>query len=1047
MSHTLGSYGFLPFLRNGLAGLITSADTSGAVALRASLHAELSLAGSGGNDLNPSQTFVQDVQLYGPGDVVGIDGRGIVRMEPRHWSTNVEPNYLAHIEFYDEDFPWRYTPAVAAGDRLRSWITLVVLAEGEFDDGKKPQERPSPFITIKDPANIPALFPPAEQLWAWAHVHANRSLTASDTQVTSAVMSEVLGKLHGYLDEDADLAYSRLICPRKLAADTAYHAFVIPSFESGRLAALGLDHTKAPGATYSAWASYPPGVEKAEGTSFPYYHRWFFRTGGPGDFESLVRLLQAKPVDSRVGTRDMDVRAPGSNVHGIQDDGLNGVLRLGGALKVPEDPELYTAEERAIAQRYEAWDQPYPHAFQTALAKLVNLSDDYATTQAPAANAAALDQALETNVDPLITPPLYGAWLAPTKRLLLNPNGQRVPNDTNWVHKLNLDPRHRVSAGFGARVVQQNQERYMEAAWVQVGAVLEANRQMRLAQLAKHTSLVLYQKHVVPIQRTDAARALMLTAPVLTRVVIDGATLYHRLAQSFVQPALVSGASRRLLRPGGRVRRLMRKQTFGPATLFAQVSHGTISAAPANGVPAGAVTLAKLSAKLPPTARPVALNEAIAIHAGAKRAATLTELTKSSDFRIAPLGGGAAAHVGATDTAEAARFKTAVRDAYALVDASIARASKVVRTIIDVPAVAKQCVAALDPTRTVRARFKRRVKLPGQLTSEVGDDLVEAMAYPVIDDPMYKPLSALSADLFLPNINLIPPNSITLLETNEPFIEAYLVGANHELARELLWREYPTDQRGSCFRQFWDATEALSAAQGDPEQAKESLRDITKIHKWGKASILGAHNNRKPANATAVSKDLVLVIRGELLKRYPTAVIYAHRASWQTTGRLPVIVEDAEENSPPRTKIRTPLYEAKVDPDIYFFGFDLTAKEVKGGTGAQADPGWFFVIKERPGEPRFGLDTDKQQQISVWNDLSWADVQPGAAGSYLQITSDTSTITVKAPDAADQEKTAQHADDTHVIWGPDMSSADLAYILFQAPVLIAIHGAEMLRDK
>ena len=71
------------------------------------------------------------------------------------------------------------------------------------------------------------------------------------------------------------------------------------------------------------------------------------------------------------------------------------------------------------------------------------------------------------------------------------------------------------------------------------------------------------------------------------------------------------------------------------------------------------------------------------------------------------------------------------------------------------------------------------------------------MAYPVIDMPMYEPLKNLSSELFLPNINLIEPNSITLLETNQRFIESYMVGLNHEFARELLWREYPTDQRGS----------------------------------------------------------------------------------------------------------------------------------------------------------------------------------------------------------------------------------------------------------
>ena len=75
-----------------------------------------------------------------------------------------------------------------------------------------------------------------------------------------------------------------------------------------------------------------------------------------------------------------------------------------------------------------------------------------------------------------------------------------------------------------------------------------------------------------------------------------------------------------------------------------------------------------------------------------------------------------------------------------------------------------------------------------------------------------------SPKYFLPNINLIAPNSITLLETNQKFIESYMVGLNHEMARELLWREYPTDQRGSYFRQFWDVSGYL------PRRARISRR-------------------------------------------------------------------------------------------------------------------------------------------------------------------------------------------------------------------------------
>ncbi len=105
------------------------------------------------------------------------------------------------------------------------------------------------------------------------------------------------------------------------------------------------------------------------------------------------------------------------------------------------------------------------------------------------------------------------------------------------------------------------------------------------------------------------------------------------------------------------------------------------------------------------------------------------------------------------------------------------------------------------------------------------EHLVPAMAYPDFDDPMYEKLRDLSAELFLPNIGLIPPDTITLLKTNPPFIESYMVGLNHEFGRELLWREYPTDERGSYFRQFWgvrglvvppaDPTADPRAAQGD----------------------------------------------------------------------------------------------------------------------------------------------------------------------------------------------------------------------------------------
>jgi hypothetical protein len=141
------------------------------------------------------------------------------------------------------------------------------------------------------------------------------------------------------------------------------------------------------------------------------------------------------------------------------------------------------------------------------------------------------------------------------------------------------------------------------------------------------------------------------------------------------------------------------------------------------------------------------------------------------------------------------------------------------------------------------------------------------------------------------------------------------------------------------------------------------------------------------------------------------------------------------------------LYEAKVDPDIYFFGFDLTADAARGDTGEHAgdDPGWFFVIKERPGEPRFGLDIDTAEHVHVWNDLGWGNVVPNAQpGDYIQITPATATIQLEPLPPADDEQQPQAADDAAVKWHKDTDAAELAYILYQVPVLVAVHAAEML---
>ena len=119
-----------------------------------------------------------------------------------------------------------------------------------------------------------------------------------------------------------------------------------------------------------------------------------------------------------------------------------------------------------------------------------------------------------------------------------------------------------------------------------------------------------------------------------------------------------------------------------------------------------------------------------------------------------------------------------------------------------------------------------RAEREGDGDEPTGDPLEPILDAPEFPQPMYEALRDLAQDVFFPGLEHVPPNTVTLLETNSQFVESFLVGLNAELNRELLWRNYPTDQRGTSFRKFWDT----SVGTGQP--------DIEPIHTRGRAGQL-----------------------------------------------------------------------------------------------------------------------------------------------------------------------------------------------------------------
>ncbi len=1202
----IATYTFLPWLRQGIANQI-----SNQVGSRASIPVEVLIQGElldGGTDSIPA--IQKDVQVYGPGDIIGIDKRAIVSVEPKNWITNFEPNYLPYIEFYDEDFPWRYSPMPnPTNSRLMPWLALIILEEDEFINANNVKDKPLPFIILKDTAKLQD----AEQLWAWSHVHINENIIGSEFKYVNK--KKIAEELEAVLNKNPDLAYSRIICPRKLEPKKAYHAFLVPAFESGRQACLG---NTPDGINYDAKAWDNQRV--ASGThQMPFYHRWYFRTGTVGDFEYLVRLLEPKPIDSRVGLRDMDVQNPGANISGIRDADLNGILKLGGALRVPD--RFYTPQELDSVEKYRKWDrlnntQPYPHNFQKDLASFINLTDGYQEKNAlevnnesniDEVNSAVLDidYGINNNPDPLITAPLYGRWHALAQRLLKQQDNTTdlIPNN-NWVHELNLDPRWRVAAGFGTKVVQENQENYMEAAWKQIGDVVAANQRIREAQIAKVVSEVQYDFHLKPLKLNRPNKWLTVLSHLDKRIISNGLTVFHQKKESILTVASTSVVMRKIVRPRGKILRKrlgipFNKQNVKKGfvldsftessqnidTIISRINEDDIVIAPKKTIPKGVQKPKDLSDVSKPFSLPEFLLNAleknpwlkwltlviafiiclilillappvIVIVFGVIAVAGLAylyyklnfwtnmiknangileenqtvdavdKLPLSPDFKISEPHEEFEPARGNSDSSEAKRFKFALKDVNLTINESKDLSSVKKRPKLEINDINNDVFHHVNPNLTIPRWVFDSIKIPPLVQGRMKEEFVEAMAYPKFDIPMYKPLAEYSSELFLPNINFVEQNSISILETNQKFIESYMVGLNHEFARELFWREYLTDQRGSYFRQFWDTSGYLDTSVlsinslktryqnilnlraseelkiyldnlKDPNFLKdeaflreaqqvvliEELKDIVPLHYWSKRSGLGDHDNREVPGEKG--EEVVLVIRGELLKKYPRAVIYAHKAEWNfkkdeegnlildengkeiidlKQERTLALIPIGQENNPPSTIIKSPLYEAKVDPDIYFFGFDLSVCEAKGGTGKEDEPvdelcedevnwddaGWFFVIKERPGEPRFGLDVGNGQvtnnsELNVWNDLSWDDVIL-QENSFLDILN-TSPKTLSLPTGENIEKEEQHTEDLNITWNNNMNAADLAYVLYQVPVLVAVHACEMLPNN
>jgi hypothetical protein len=388
-----GTYSFFAHARSGVGSGLTD-QYAATLSTRPNLELSLDLDGD---------TADASVRVLGPGDVVEIDPKEIVRTDPPAGALDWTPNWFPLIEFDRPDLPWLFSPYGPTGARLRPWLVLVVvrLQEGvEYVDVHFATGRAA--LTVSGEADADGRTLPDRELpdladsWAWAHVAVAGGITPAQLEAENR--------------DRPERVVSRLVGPRRLHPGRRYRACVVPAFKAG--AETGLASEEETTDLTPAWATGDETVE------LPVYHSWEFGTGAEGDFAALARKLKPTKSAPGAGARPTDYSAPGGGLPspGSKVGGVQGALR-------PPGKTVGAA--------------PGP-AFRTALRNLLN-------ADAPAAGGG--PRPLE------MPPPIYGRW--PAGRSAVPGAPQRKP--AGWLSELNLDPRSRAAASFGTEVVRREQ--------------------------------------------------------------------------------------------------------------------------------------------------------------------------------------------------------------------------------------------------------------------------------------------------------------------------------------------------------------------------------------------------------------------------------------------------------------------------------------------------------------------------------------------------------------------------------------------------------------
>ena len=613
-------------------------------------------------------------------------------------------------------------------------------------------------------------------------------------------------------------------------------------------------------------------ADSSPSVTLPCFDSWGFRTTtDPGDFAAVAQRLE--PLT------DEDAQLLATSQFGRAQVAIGPLpgttLATGAALTVvpePGDPPVQDPLPKAVADAIEP------------LANDLSMGGRWVLT-------------LPRYDVPWHPGPVDGAdWQWP-------PPGDEVVPD-GWRKQMRVDPRHRGAAGLGAWIAIAWQDRIADGAARQAAAVAAAAQRIRHLTLGLRAAGSLWDRRVP----TDSVARLATLSPLLGRMPVDvgGSALAAVAGRTpTMASALFSSAARRMLRRRGP---LARAAVPGATSLAGLITASNTCPEP----------------QKVPNDQARILNAASDAHQAEKLAGELRQRADQilTDFYGNPDRAGLLVKSLDDDPSVVTDLIAAVSERTPPVDCS---------PLPDLGAFADSVAAGIDPTA---ARPVAVGRVLGTIAGLREPMLAEPEVAPELDIPLWKFLSDNAPDWLLPGSGDIPPDRVLAVQTNPPFVDAVLLGANVQTLGELRWRNLPITTRWTPLRRFW---QRISIAADDvATDIRPVVALATDLPLWPDASDLGDLTHLADPTHGA---NLVVVLHTELFRRYPATLVYlvANDGGAATWGPVPEVDN-------PTINRDYPSFSGTLTPDLVFFGF---------GVPPSAGSDHWLVLEEPPPGYRF----------------------------------------------------------------------------------------------